>query len=952
MFTEYFKQDKNVNLCAPRAYFVPFEKGQAYSANRQNSNRFIPLNGTWNIREYETVYDAENFLNEPCTGDIPVPSCVQYYGYDHFQYSNCYYPFPFAYGVVPNQNPAFHFTRTVNLKKRDGEKVYLVTEGVDSCFYLYINKQFVGFSQIAHKLGEFDITPYVVDGENTVDMLVVKWCFGSYLECQDKWRFTGIFRDIYLLTRPSEHIVDYKMDTEIDGADGIVTLSLQSTAPVKVTCNGESKTAVDGKAEFRIANAKLWSAETPNLYDITLECNGEVIYEKIGIRTAKIENGLFLVNGKPVKLYGVNRHDFHPKKGMAVSDEDIKNDLLLMKKLNVNAIRTSHYPSAPYLYTLCDELGFYVMSESDVEAHGACAAWNDKKDPWAKGMSTVADDPAFAYTMTERQYFNVHNNKNRACVVIWSLGNESGFGINLIQAAHAVKALDPTRPLHYESAQNCDPAKYTKDDFYTFPLDMVSRMYASTNWLTNEYLVDEKETRPMVYCEYEHAMGNGPGALKDYWDIIEKHERLMGAFIWEWADHGVTYGDKKERYGGDFGEALHDGNFCMDGIVTADRKCKSGTYEMKKCYQPVCFTLDENGVCAYNKNYFAPLCGVLKICVGETEKTYEVCIAPRESVCLPCDTDKTVYAEFTRQGENEPCAHEQFYVNAYMPRAFSQNGVEFSENARYIFIRGGVNEYTLDKTSGEIVCVKVDGKELGGVAFNLWRAPTDNDMYVRKDWERKFVHLAKPNALKCAIDGNRVCVSMGVGYGRSIYLVEAEVTYTFYADGVQIDIEYNTERKYEYEYYRYLPRIGWKMKLPKAFNKVEYLAYGAGETYADMYDFAVKKTYTANVEDEYFHYSRPQESGSHYLPEYAELTDGETYIRAEGMRSFCAISYAAETLVKAKHDDELPTSENTYFCADYYMTGLGTGSCGPWVAEPYQTPAKGDGQIRLYFYKK
>ncbi len=947
---KYYEQDKNINLCAARAYYVPFEKGQAVSYDRADSARFITLNGIWKIKAYETVLDAENFLNEACDKEIPVPSCVQYFGLDWFQYTNCYYPFPFAGTKIPNKNPAYHYTRTVSVTKNTDEKIYLVTEGVDSCFYLYVNGAFVGFSQISHKVGEFDITPFVKQGENKIDMLVVKWCMGSYLEDQDKWRFTGIFRDIYLLRRPKNHLRDYKIDTDIDGDDGVVTFTPRDTLQTSVTLNGETQETNGEPLVFRIQNAKLWSAETPYLYPMDIECNGEVIFQRVGIRTSKVENGLYLFNGKPIKLYGVNRHDFHPEKGAAVSLADMKRDLTLMKELNVNAIRTSHYPSSPLLYELADEMGFYVMSESDVESHGCQAAWNEKNE-WTKDIGIIAEDERYYDAILEREVFNVENHKNHACVVIWSMGNESGWGENLIKIAHVMHGWD-SRPLHYESENNYFPGKYSKEDYASWELDMHSRMYASVPWLKDVFLKDESDTRPMVYCEYAHAMGNSPGDLKGYWEVIEAHDRLMGAFIWEWADHGVSYGGKTERYGGDFGEALNDNNFCIDGIVTADRNCKAGTYSMQYFYQPLQFTKDGDTLCVKNKNFFAPMVGTLKVQDKNGEHSFEMCIAPRECIKLPCAGESTVYTEFIKRGETEPCAHQQFYVNAYLPRAFKEKQVQITENMRYVYVTAGDNEYTLDKTSGEIIDVKVDGESLGGVAFNVWRAPLDNDRNIRKLWEWRLLHLARPDALRVCVNGNQVQVDIGVGYARSIYLVEAKLTYTFHGDGVEISISYNTEKKHGYEYYAYLPRIGWKMKLDKRFDKVKYLAYGNGETYADMYDHAVKAEYSAKVQDEYFPYAKPQESGSHYLPEYAEVTDGKYTVRAEGMRSFSAIGYSAETLMQAKHHDELPESDGTYFCVDYYMTGLGTGSCGPQVQPPYQTPEEGEGSIRLYFEKK
>ena len=371
MLNTYYNQDKTVNTEALRAYYVPFGAEQERGA-REESSRFLSLNGTWSIRAYESPLDADGFWEGEGEDKIPVPSCVQYFGYDYFQYTNISYPFPYDPPVIPQKNPCFHYSRRIELQRAEGERLYMVFEGVDSCFYLYVNGHFVGFSQGSHRISEFDITPYAENGENKVDVLVLKWCYGSYLEDQDKWRFTGIFRDVYCLRRPEGHITDYKIETYINGSDGELVFENRSPLPIELYLCGESRVAEVGeRVSFLIKNARLWSAEAPYLYTLRLSAKGEVIYEQVGIRTAEVKDGLFLVNGKPIKLYGVNRHDFHPERGAAVTYEDMKRDILLMKSLNVNALRTSHYPASPLLYELCDEYGLYVMSESDVETHGS-----------------------------------------------------------------------------------------------------------------------------------------------------------------------------------------------------------------------------------------------------------------------------------------------------------------------------------------------------------------------------------------------------------------------------------------------------------------------------------------------------------------------------------------------------------------------------------------------------
>lgn len=560
--TQLLKETKSEGLCAPRAAYIP-DGGK------------IDLNGEWQIKAHKSVYELPaDVLDEAVSAFIDVPSCVQYYGYDFFQYTNVKFPFPFDPPFTPYNNPVYHYRKSIEYKTL-GKQTYIVFEGVDSCFYLYVNGQYIGFSQISHKVSEFDITDVVKDGTNTIDMFVVKWCAGSYFEDQDKWRFTGIFRDVYLLGRPKGHVVDYTVFAKTNGRLS-VTLN-GGTAPAEVVFCGEKKRVGNGETvEFLVANPKLWTAETPHLYELSIDCCGETIREKVGFRDVTIENGVFKINGRHIKLKGVNRHDFHPKKGAAVNVSDMRDDLMLMKECNINAVRTAHYPSAPAFYRLCDEIGLYVMSEADIETHGTLTKEGEYGDYW----DILAENEIYNETIVERNALNVINHKNRASVIIWSLGNESGWGKNFFDAAIKVKELDQTRPVHYERVEHL----MGTDAFYTFPLDMVSQMYYSTDWMLNHYLKDERETRPLVQCEYCHAMGNGPGDLQEYMDAFMSSDRFMGGFVWEWKDHGILYGEGGYKYGGDFGEAHHDDNFCLDGIVGPSLEIKPGTLNLKAVY--------------------------------------------------------------------------------------------------------------------------------------------------------------------------------------------------------------------------------------------------------------------------------------------------------------------------------------------------------------------------------
>ena len=945
---KYYEKSQTIGAEKPRAYFVPFRQGQARSERREDSELFFSLCGNWKIRAYESVLDAERFWEDTPEADISVPSCVQYYGYDHFQYTNDRYPFMFDPPRVPLRNPAFHYYKTFDAAAvSQGKRVYVLFEGVDSCFYLYINGKFVGFSQITHKTSEFDITDFVKEKDNRIDVLVLKWCFGSYLEDQDKWRFTGIVRDVYLLFRDSDHITDYKIQTEIRGKRAYVDFLNRSAVSAVVSFNGEEAFAEAGAGvRFEVENARLWSAEDPYLYPMEISCGGEVIFERVGIRTSEVKNGVFLVNGKAIKLRGVNRHDFHPEKGAAVSEEDMLQDVLLMKKLNVNAVRTSHYPSSPLFYRLCDEYGLYVMSESDVESHGG-ARIGDFGMTYEQKMALVAENADFCESVVERQITNIEQNKNHACVVIWSLGNEAGWGANFYAALAKVKELD-SRPVHYEGLWLIDKKHYGEEEYYRVPLDMVSRMYPTVEWLDVDYRNDPKEKRPLVLCEYVHAMGNGPGGMKEYWQVMESSERFMGAFVWEWCDHGIRYQTKGFRYGGDFGESVHDGNFCVDGLLAPDRALKPGALEMQKIYQPAAFRKSGTALHVFNKYYFVPLQGKLRAEFADgSEREFSVTIPARTSAVYDLGHRGSVRVFFTKDDEAEPCASEGFYEEKFVPSATEKTACEITDGARYIEIKEGDCEYKIDKTSGEIVSVRAYGRELGGIMLNLWRAPTDNDMYERKDWEAAFLDKAFCDLIAYSVKGNKVSVHIKVGHYNSMRpLVEASVEYAFVKDGVRIGVEYWVSSGY----FKSLPRIGWKMKLDKSFGNVKYLAYGPGESYADMCGHCTKGEYSSRVQNEYVHYVKPRESGSHCGAEYVEVSDGSFAVRAEGMRSFSALPYDAATLAEVKHDDELPESDGVYLCADYYMGGLGTNSCGPDVRAEYRVPDAGNGNI-LFLWK-
>lgn len=646
------------NTMPDRNYYIP--AGKAYSTSldaRDHSDRVQFLNGTWKFRYYDSIYKLQDeFYSEgyDISGfdDIPVPSVWQMHGYDYHQYTNVRYPFAFDPPYVPKDNPCGAYVTDFDYdQNEDAPLAHLNFEGVDSCFYVWLNGRYVGYSQVSHSTSEFDITEFIRNGSNRLCVLVLKWCDGSYLEDQDKFRMSGIFRDVYILKRPAGSVFDYfirtscddiknptKADVSIDftaftgyasgakpeagvgkGVDSDINIEVTildadgricSSGCVKceICVQGDANTNADeGKTAassssitLSIDSPVLWNAEKPYLYTVIIRCAGEVITDRIGIREITIENKIVYINSMPIKFHGVNRHDSDPVTGFTISREQIIRDMSLMKQHNVNAIRTSHYPNVPYFYELCDEYGFYVIDEADIEAHGPSElfysdnSWENKAARWNE---PIANNPEFCESILDRIRRCVIRDKNRASVVIWSMGNESAYGVTFEEALAWVKSYDSSRLTHYESAQYTDGKR--KYDYSN--LDLYSRMYPSISEMA-EY-IDGDGDKPYILCEYCHAMGNGPGDLEDYFQFFDTHETTCGGFVWEWCDHAIYKGKAANgkamyAYGGDNGETIHDGNFCMDGLVYPDRRPHTGLLEFKNINRPVRITgYDEtNGV--------------------------------------------------------------------------------------------------------------------------------------------------------------------------------------------------------------------------------------------------------------------------------------------------------------------------------------------------------------------
>ncbi|MBR0466577.1 MAG: hypothetical protein IJJ40_03685 [Clostridia bacterium] len=925
----YFESDRCINVLPTRCYYIPEAKG-----DRTKSRAFSSLNGIWQIKKYDTFLDVgDDFYLGKLKQTVTVPSSLQMSGFDDMRYNNYGYPFPFDPPAVTPYNPCFHYRKKFRLS--DIKKEYLVFEGVDSAFYLYVNDKFAGYSFISHRLSEFDITKYVKKGENKIDVLVLKYSFGSYLEDQDKWRFTGIFRDVYLLHRPLEHIIDYKITTDIIDE---VSFTLIKGCPASIRFNKETKEVKEGETvKFTLKNPHLWSAEDPYLYPLVIKST-ETIYENVGICKSEVKNGHFYFNNRLIKLYGVNRHDFSSENGAAVTYTEMENDIKLMKCLNINAVRTSHYPNPPEFLKLCDKYGLYVLSESDLESHGSLECYpktNQKlyKEEYGKRYSAVVNNDCFYDNIILRQECNVIRDRNRPSIVIWSIGNESGWGNALIDAVSYIRQNDP-RPISYEGVYNFDKTSMPQDTAAKSPLDFYSRMYPEIEDMKNELATINK---PYLLIEYSHAMGNGPGDLKDYLDIINSNDKAAGGFIWEWADHGIK-SEKGYLYGGDFGEDPSFDNFCIDGIVDPDRKIKSGMLEMKKAYSPVLIERTEKGVKITSRNYFADM----PLTVDINGKKHKLNLKPKESGEIIAGGDDIKVLVYKGR---QLIDSDRYYEKEIKPTPIKSCRINIDDNGRFIKVTAGGITYNIDKISGMINSIK--GKKdylLSPLVLDVFRAPISNDRFMFVKWENERLTKLKPYAKDVSFLGDNLKITGYLSPSLHIPAVHYTLLYTFHKTGVKISLKYEKSDKYSF-----LPRIGFSAELPPVFKDVEYIGFGPNESYIDKRLASAFGEYKTTVKGNFNDYIKPQENGSHYGTKSLTLKGGADKIKAQGDFSFSVSPYSAKLLSNTRHGFELPKSSKVYLNIDYFMSGIGSNSCGPMLAKEYRVPDKGEGEITLFF---
>ena len=979
------------NTMPARAYYIPASRRMGNLVeHREESDRMQLLNGTWKFQYFNSIYDIQDSFFEKNYDtenfdEIQVPSVWQMAGYDTHQYTNIRYPFPFDPPYVPQDIPCGAYVHTFEYSRDEkAPKSFLNFEGVDSCFYVWINGSYIGYSQVSHMTSEFDVTDVLQDGTNTVAVLVMKWCDGSYLEDQDKFRMSGIFRDVYILKRPKQAISDYHIKTRIEDMLAKVEIEMKFYSPLNVKISIEDRNgavvalgsiAEEGTAVLEIASPELWNTENPYLYKLILETENEVIVDHIALRKIEIKDQVIYLNGQKIKFRGVNRHDSDPVTGFTINPEQITTDLTLMKQHNFNAIRSSHYPNAPFFYEMCDKYGFMVIDEADIEAHGPFMIYRKEDTDYnrfKRWNEKIADDPVWEEAIVDRVKLMVERDKNRFCIVMWSMGNESAYGCNFEKALEWTKNFDPDRITQYESA------RYRNyDETYDYSnLDVYSRMYPALSEI-QEYL-DKDGSKPFLLVEYCHSMGNGPGDFEDYFQMIQDNDKMCGGFVWEWCDHAIAHGTAENgktiyAYGGDHGEEIHDGNFCMDGLVYPDRTVHTGLLEYKNVYRParvISYDKESGELVLHNYMDFDDLKDYVKISYELTQDGLVISkgILPEFSVA-PHGEGKTnlqvnvpengkCYLKLTYHLKKEMPLLEEDYIlgfdeievsqkdakcqlaEKWVEKTVTDSELQVSEDDTQIHIKGREFAYTIDRRTALFTEMKFAGREYLNhpMELNIWRAPTDNDMYIKSEWKKAHYDKAYTRAYTTEVvqgkHGVKITSHASVVAETVQKILDVTITWKIEAAG-KIDADIAVTKDDEFPD---LPRFGVRMFLDKKLSAVRYFGMGPQESYCDKHQAASHGLYRADVGDLHEDYIRPQENGSHYDCEYVELNNSRYGIvaSAEKAFSFNASYYTQEELEKKTHNYELIESDSVVFCVDYALNGIGSNSCGPVVLEQYR----------------
>ncbi len=988
------------NVLRPHATLMPFSSvPAAQTSSRGQSPFFRLLNGSWKFFYCDYVLDAPDDFFAPGYddagwGQIPVPGCWQFYGYGRKNYLNIRYPFPVDPPDVPYENAVGCYrTSFVVPDAWAGKRIRLSFGGVCSAFHVWVNGLLVGFSQGSHLPSEFDITPYIQKGGNVLAVKVYQWSYASYLESQDMWRLNGIFRDVCLIAEDNTAIRDVFAHATLDDTytDGLLRAEVEISGPtdgyaLRATLKDahgaeiwSEERAAANAMEFchTVPKADKWSAETPCLYPLILELKKggslvSCVQIKVGFRKIEIKGRVFLVNGQNIKLKGVNRHDTHPDLGYAVPYDAMVKDIIVMKQHNINAVRTSHYPNDPRWLDLCDEYGLYVIDEADIETHGF----------WQTGQcNRISDDPAWEKLFLDRAVRMVERDKNHPCILLWSLGNESGIGCNQKAMSGWIKSRDNSRPIHYEAA--------TRDGDES-AVDVSSNMYASVeqclDWATNP-----AHDKPFVQCEYAHAMGNSPGTLKEYQEIFYQYDAMMGGFIWEWAEHGMRETDQNGavyfRYGGDYGDWPHDGCFCIDGLCTPDRAPRPGLLNFKQVIAPV--NISDDGILTgrvsiTNRFDMVDLSGIFgrwelmrdghlvqsgalsipEVLPHQTKPLH----VPFDRDALICGHEYFVNFRFFLQSDTlwAKAGHEVAHTQLKIPvegAAAPAGGLPVSacgplrtsEQNGCITICGDGFCYTFGRNLGTLTSAVYHGQELvkSGPLLNVFWAPTDNDDHngngIAAAWQKFGLHR-----MRHYVKGMRVLEKAGA----AVVEIDAQLcaptyrpmfsvsyTYTVRPSG-EIALDTNVTAhspRYDDTALPRLPKLGLKLVVPGALSTMKWYGRGPQESYPDKCEAALIGLYEGQVQEQFVHYVRPQENGNKSDVRWASFTDLQglgLFVDGNEPIHVSARYCTDEALAAASHTNELEWSDDITLHIDHRVSGVGSESCGSEPLEPYWVKAQ------------
>ncbi|MBQ9134097.1 MAG: DUF4981 domain-containing protein [Clostridia bacterium] len=993
LFEPYYKDlaTLHVGCEAPHAYFIPHAcLATAETGNRAHSDFLLSLCGEWDFRFFQNpeipcgmTLDALHALP---ADKMPVPACWENFigrGYDVPNYTNITYPFPVEPPKVPDANPSALYTRTVSIPESFLRKkeIFLNFEGVASCFYLFVNGAFAAYSEVSHCTSEINVTNLLHAGENRIDVLVIKFCTGSYLEDQDMFRCGGIFREVYLLARDKKRIVDISITCDLapDFAEATFTAKLTGTlqknaAFALLDADGKDTDAVcamdciDQTVHFTLSEPKLWSSEVPYLYKLYIQNGSEHILLPVGARKICVRDRVIYINGKKVKARGVNRHDSNPLLGYATPMEHMLRDLEILKQNNVNMIRTSHYPNDPRFVELCDRYGFYLVDEADIETHGF------QYIP-EYGWSYLSDHPDWTHAYIDRAARLYERDKNHPSVIFWSLGNESGYGRNHVAMADYIRAHDNTRLLHYEGANRRYFERYPLDKaLYGKAVDTESYMYTTPEY-AEQYCKDESALFPYFLCEYCHAMGNGPGDLKAYWDTIYQNDRFFGGCVWEFCDHaaimGGTQTDPWYGYGGSFGDTPHSGNFCMDGLVYPDRRLHTGMLELKEAIKPYRIT----EICAKagkfrleNLRNFTDLSDLMIRWVLEangkavTSGVLLPTTAPEsaEDFTLPLPEvlpEGTVAVNFTFVQKSAaplvPAGFETGHTQILFARNDTLPTVKthgfapvLSAGEQTHTVTCGDTVYTFDKASGMLAQITDSGRELltAPMAIAFTRAPIDNDRKVDPKWQEAGIYNATAHLDSFAVtaqNAKRVTLKAKLHFAANEKtLLTAALTYTVEANG---SLSVGMQATFKKSAAPFYPRIGICLTARRDLEQVRYFGYGPMEAYADKRLAARLGDFTTTVQDNFASYLRPQENGAHADTAWLNIWNAAGHgllVTAEDKPFTFGVShYGTEQLRSTPYRHLLTAEDATYIHLDAAQSGCGSNSCGPALAEEYRVGA-------------